>query len=59
MLPSSSKHWKKVATNRMNKITKLREQLNELKDNLAQVMKEMGIRREGSGGEDNREDILL
>jgi hypothetical protein len=43
----------------MNKITKLREQLNELKDFLAQVMKAMGIRREGSGGEDNREDILL
>jgi hypothetical protein len=28
----SSKHWKKVATNRMDKITKLPEQSNELKD---------------------------
>ncbi len=33
--------WKKVATNRINKITKLRKQSNELKDNLAQVTKEM------------------
>jgi hypothetical protein len=32
---------KKVATNRMNKITELRKESSQLKDNLARVMKEM------------------
>ena len=32
----SSKHWKKIATIRKDKIDKLHQQLNELKDKLAQ-----------------------
>jgi hypothetical protein len=37
----ASKHWKKVANKRTNKINKLRELSNELKDDLARVTKEM------------------
>jgi hypothetical protein len=37
----ASKHWKKVANKRMNKINKLQELSNESKDDLARVTKEM------------------
>ena len=37
----SSKYWKKVATNRSNKITKLHQQSSVLKDELARVTKEL------------------
>jgi hypothetical protein len=37
----ASKHWKKVADVRKNKINELHEQSNELKDDLARVTKEM------------------
>jgi hypothetical protein len=40
-----SKHWKKVADKRMNTVNKLREQSNELKDDLARVTKEIESNR--------------